>query len=310
MIGKRTRVLACSLAALVAAACAMNQRPTLSASKMSELWESPTNLEQRDLRHGQGGADLAPRPSDRFEFIAEKTTGTSPGYDVKDSRGRTWGVKLGPESRPEVLVSHLLWALGYHQPTDYFVPRWTLVHDGKTTAQPGARFRLEDQEKLGEWSWRDNPFLDTQPMVGLYVINVIVNNWDIKTANNIIYAPAGDTLGRHKRYVVKDLGGALGKTSWPLGSTENDLIGFEKEPFILGVEGDRVRFGFQQLMEPQLAASVTPADVRWASQLLSRLSPSQWNDAFLGAGFTQAEADRYIARLREKIAEGLAISWY
>lgn len=304
------RNLAIALSALALAACAMNQRPTLSDRRMAELWQSPSNLSALDLRFGEGGPALMPQVGDRFEFVSEKKAGTSPGYDVKDSKGRTWSVKLGPESRPEVVSSHILWALGYHQATAYFVPRWTLVRDGKATSQPGGRFRLDNLEKIGEWSWRDNPFRDTQPMVGLYVINVILNNWDIKTANNIIYAPRGDTLGRNPMYAVKDLGGSLGKTSWPMGSTENDLIGFEKEPFILGVEGNRVRFGFQQLMEPQLASSVTPADVRWAANLLSRLTPEQWNDAFRGAGYTQEEADRYIRRIQQKIAEGLKLGWY
>jgi hypothetical protein len=305
------RNLAVILSAFALAGCAMNARPTVSPSRMSELWVAPVNLESRDLRYGPGGAALAPDVGERFEFVAEKATGTSPGYDVKDSKGRAWGVKLGPESRPEVMASHLLSALGYHQPTVYFVPRWTLVRDGKASVQPGGRFRLEDQKKAGEWSWRDNPFLDTQPMVGLYVIQVMVNNWDIKTANNIVYEAEDEkSPPPRRRYVVKDLGGALGKTSWPMGSTENDLIGFEQEPFIVGVEGNRVRFGFQQLMEPQLASSVTPADVRWASSLLARLSPQQWNDVFRGAGFTQAESERYISRLQQKVAEGQKISWY
>jgi hypothetical protein len=307
-VNKRIPILVLTL--IGTAACAMNRRPQMT-SDMDELWQPPVNLESRDLRNGPGGAALAPDENERFEFVSEKAAGTSPGYDVKDSKGRTWGVKLGPESRPEVMLSHLLWALGYHQPTVYFVPRWTLVRDGKRSDQPGGRFRLENLEKVGEWSWRDNPFLDTQPMTGLYVIQVIVNNWDIKTLNNAVYTVKDGSPGAPRRlYVVKDLGGSLGKTSWPMGSTENDLIGFEHEPFILGVEGNRVRFGYQQLMEPQLAASVTPADVRWAANLLSRLSAEQWNDAFRGAGFVQAEADRYIKRIREKIAEGLNLGWY
>lgn len=292
-------------------ACALNERPTLSPSRMSELWVPPTDLESRDLRFGPSGPNLAPRPGERFEFVGEKKTGTSPGYDVKDSKGRAWGIKLGPESRPEVALSHLLWGLGYHQPDLYYVPRWILVRDGKETVYNGGRFRIESEEKTGEWSWRDNPFLDTQPMAGLFVVMVMVNNWDIKTANNAIYRVHPGDSTSPKQYVVKDLGGGLGKTAWPLGSTENDLIGFEQEPFILGVEGNRVRFGYQPpVYEPQLATSITPADVRWASQLLSRLSARQWNDVFRGAGFTEVESDRYIKRLREKIAEGLKVGWY
>jgi hypothetical protein len=65
-----------------------------------------------------------------------------------------------------------------------------------------------------------------------------------------------------------------------------------------------------QTREPQLGNSLTPADIRWMSQLLSRLSAKQWSDAFRGAGFSEAEADRYIRRLRQKVDEGLRVGWY
>jgi hypothetical protein len=56
--------------------------------------------------------------------------------------------------------------------------------------------------------------------------------------------------------------------------------------------------------------SITPADVRWTSQLLSRLTPKQWTDAFRTAGFHDVEANRYIARLRQKISEGLSLDGF
>jgi hypothetical protein len=278
---------------------------------MAELWEQPTDLERRDLFYGRGGSGEAPKAGERFEYVGEKQTGTSPGYDVKDSKGRAWSVKQGPEARPEVTASHLLWALGYHQAVIYYLPRWTLVRDGKATQQPPGRFRLDNEKKVSEWSWRENPFLDTQPMAGLFALMVMLNSWDIKTANNAVYEAGDNEPGPKKRYVVKDLGGTFGKTSWPLGSTEDDPDGFDEEPFIVGVEGNRVRFGYKgPLMEPQLGNSLTPADIRWMSQLLSRLSAKQWSDAFRGAGFSEAEADRYIRRLRQKVNEGLKVGWY
>ena len=56
--------------------------------------------------------------------------------------------------------------------------------------------------------------------------------------------------------------------------------------------------------EPQLTASAAPADVQWIAGLLARLSPGQWNDAFRAGGYSEAEAARFIKRLREKIADG------
>lgn len=57
----------------------------------------------------------------------------------------------------------------------------------------------------------------------------------------------------------------------------------------------------------ELLTMITPADVRWAAQRLSRLTPRQWQDAFRSAGYPRAEADRFIARIRQKIDDGLAL---
>ena len=294
--------------ALLAIACSLNERPTVDPSRMAQLWEPPTDLQQRNLMLGVGGSKNAPDPNELYEFKEEKAVGTQPGYDVKDSKGREWSVKLGPEARPEVAVSRLVWAVGYHQPSVYYLPRWTLVRDGKRIAQTGARFRLDDTKNLGEWSWRKGPFLHSRPLAGLFVLMVMVNNWDIKSQQNALYRMKDDDAVPRERYMVKDLGASLGRTAWPVGGSKADAAGFEEEPFIERVEGNRVRFAFQgSWLEPQLLRSITPADVRWTSELLSRLTPKQWSDAFRAAGFSEAEGNRYINRLKQKIAEGLSV---
>jgi hypothetical protein len=53
---------------------------------------------------------------------------------------------------------------------------------------------------------------------------------------------------------------------------------------------------------------VTPADVVWASRLMSRLSDEQWKAAFTAGGYPPDQAARYIAKLKSKIAEGLALA--
>ncbi len=297
--------LAISLS-LFALSCSVNERPTVDPVRMAQLWEPPTDLERRDLLLGVGGSKNAPDPNELYKFKDEKAVGTQPGYDVEDSKGREWSVKLGPEARPEVAVSRLLWAIGYHQPSVYYLPRWTLVRDGKRIPQTGARFRLGDTKNLGEWSWRKNPYLHTRELAALFVFQVMVNNWDVKSQQNALYRMKDDDApGPRERYVVKDLGASLGRTAWPVGGTKADPAGFEEEPFIERVEGNRVRFAYQGAwLEPQLLRSITPADVRWTADLMSRLTPKQWSEAFRGAGFGDAEANRYVRRLQQKIVEG------
>jgi hypothetical protein len=293
--------------ALVSIGCSLTERPRVDPARMEQLWDSPTDLEQRDLFRGVGGSKNAPDPNDLYKFKDEKAVGTQPGYDVEDSKGREWSVKLGPEARPEVAVSRLLWAIGYHQPSVYYLPQWTLVRDGKRITQTGARFRLDDTKNLGEWSWRKNPYLHTRQLAGLFVFQVMVNNWDVKSQQNALYQMKDkDGPGPRERYMVKDLGASLGRTAWPVGGTKADPEGFEEEPFIERVEANRVRFAYQGAwLEPWLTRSISPGDVRWTAELLGRLTPKQWSDAFRGAGFSDAEANRYIRRLRQKITEGL-----
>lgn len=295
---------------LLVLSCSLNERPSVEPRRMAQLWEPPTDLEQRDLFFGSGGQKNAPDPNELYKFKDEKAVGTQPGYDVEDSKGREWSVKLGEEGRPEVAVSRLVWAIGYRQPSVYYLPRWTLVRDGKRIPQSGARFRLDDTKNLAEWSWRKNPFLHSQQIAGLYVLMVMVNNWDIKSQQNALYEykAKADHDGPRQQYMVKDLGASLGRSAWPVGGSKANAADFEEETFIERVEGNRVHFGYSGAwLEPQLQRGITPADVRWTSELLSRLTSKQWSDAFRAAGFGETEANRFIRRMQEKIAEGRSL---
>lgn len=143
-------------------------------------------------------------------------------------------------------------------------------------------------------------------MAGLFVLMVMLNNWDLKTAQNAVYQVADEEQDPRHWYMVRDLGASFGKTAWFSFGTKDDPEEFEREPFIKGDEGNRVQLSFRGAWrEPQLHTSVTPDDVRWVCELLTRLSPRQWMDAFRAGGFDETEAARYIRRLQQKVAEGL-----
>ena len=49
---------------------------------------------------------------------------------------------------------------------------------------------------------------------------------------------------------------------------------------------------------------VTTADVRWACDLLTRLSDRQWQDAFRAGGYNAEQTLRYVTKIKTKIAQG------
>ena len=287
------------------------------ATDISQLWQEPTDLESRDLLLGP--AANMPRPEDRtFTFIKADQSGHSPGYDVRDSNGTNWSVKLGTEAQTEVVVSRILWAIGYHQVPTYYVTRWTMDKGPEGNPGPG-RFRpeLPNTKVVDEWAWHENPFANTQPFKGLIVANLIINNWDWKTSNNKIYEVVNPDGSTSRRYVVRDLGASLGKTDAPaltrvLGArvaqgNRNDLEDFEEQGFIKSVSGNRVEFDYEGIYQT-VVDTVTPGDVVWACRLLSRLSDEQWKAAFTAGGYAPDQAARFIAKLKAKIAEGLALA--
>ncbi len=291
---------------------------------IAELWIEPNDVERRDLFRGPADGPHPPPEGAQLSFVKLDTTGRSRGYDARDAKGATWSVKLGPEAQSEVTASRILWAIGFHQPPTFYVRNWTLsgapaeAQATENDAGLGGRFRPEipGWTVIGDWQWNENPHMALQPHAGLLVAQMIVNNWDLKSSNNKIYEIANRSGAERRRYVVRDLGASLGsneQAKWLRWTqlrmsqgTKNDLAGFLASGFIDHVRDGRVVFEYSGPNKP-LVENITPADVRWTARLLSRLSDKQWQDAFRAGGYTPDDSARYIARLKERVAEGLAL---
>ena len=237
-------------------------------ANVAELWQEPTTPGGISSR-AQEAIWLAPK-SDTFTFVARDTSGWSPGFDVRDANGVEWSVKLGPEAQSEVVTSRILWALGFHQPPTYYVERWTLT-GAESGPQPAGRFRADvpGHDVVADWSWHENPFIGTREYGGLIVANLILNSWDWKTSNNKIYRLDEPTDGITRRFVVRDVGASLGKTTYPTCSkwfrlrgfgqgTRNDLPGFEEQGFIERMDEKRIEFDYSGIYR-DVINSVTPA---------------------------------------------------
>jgi hypothetical protein len=293
-------------------------------SRLAQLWQEPSDLPSRDLFQGPWAAQNAPDPAATYTFLKPKEGGVNPGVIVRDPQGRTWHVKQSPadddkessvdvqgaEGPVEVTVSRLLSAVGYHQPPVYFLPSFTMTDVSGTRRHPGGRFRLETESlhKLGEWSWSQNPFVGTRPYNGLLVILLTFNSWDLKDENNALYEVRnGSSAGRW--YVVRDLGAAFGETGrfnsfsrrWNRAK-RNDIDTFERHAFIAGVEQGFVKFDYQGRQPELVRHRITVDDVRWAADLLGRLSETQWRDAFRAGGYEPALAARFIRKIKDNVA--------
>ena len=304
----RARMLVVLSAALAAACGPATLRPTVqgtpSRQLMAEFWVEPQP--GRDLFHGPWGARHAPRPDTIFKLEGTNQGGFSPKWDVTDPSGRKWGVKMGDEAQPEVTTSRILWGLGYHQPPNYFLPR-ARVDNGSQVQNIGpARFRpsLPDLDQKGDWAWRENPFVNTQPYRGLLVVMMMLNSTDLKDDNNGLYELRRPMEGARRWYVVRDVGSSLGDTGWT--PRRNNIEAFEQAPFVTGIADGYVRFE-DKGRHTSLLERLRPADVVWACERLQRLTDRQWRDAFRAGGYDDATTARYLRKLREKIEQGLAL---
>jgi len=302
--------------AVLTTACAGVGAPTTKTAPKSPsttLWIEPTDLADRDLLYGPWGKDHAPDPKGVYKLVVRKHAGVNLGMTVKDAKGREWSVKqpfpggLDPEGPVEVVLSRLLSGIGYHQPPIYYLPNFLLKDDFGTRVEVGGRFRLKMPElkETGSWKWEENPFVGTREFQGLIVLLTMFNSTDLKNSNNSIYEHrTGDLV--EQWYLPRDLGAALGDVNG-FAPRKSDPDSFEKMPYILGVENGHVQFAYAGWYKKLVRDRITPEEVAWASELLGRLSEKQFSDAFRAGGYEPAVANRFIAKLREKIEQGRAL---
>ena len=134
---------------------------------------------------------------------------------------------------------------------------------------------------------------------------IMLNNSDLKSAQNAIYDLKVAKEGARRWYLVRDVGHSFGETG-KFRADRNDIVEFETEAFTKGVEDGKVKFNWSGFHK-ELVSQLTPADVHWTCERLSRLSDKQWQDAFRAGGYAPDLAERYIRRFKQKIAEGLAL---
>jgi hypothetical protein len=296
--------------------CDPQVRPNVPADqrRIDELWRAPRDIAAEDLFNGPWGQANAPDAGATYRFLRPKRTGVNPGMTVRDPQGREWSVKQAAhdgraaEGPIEVALSRVLSAVGYHQPPVYLLPSFELRDTFGTRTEPGGRFRLKHPHlrELGSWEWQQNPFVGTRAYQGLLVILLMFNSSDLKNSNNSLYEHTVGSGSVERWYVVRDLGTALGTTA-RVRAERGDPDQFAALPFLSGMKGGYMEFAYAGWHTELVRNRITAEDVRWASGLLGQLTDAQWHDAFRAGGFERTTAERFIRRLREKVAEGASV---
>ena len=312
--------------ALPPGAAAKNKRVALREIPAdATIWADPVDIASRDLFYGPGGRKDAPRGA--FTFEKEDLNGTNPKFVVRDRDGVRWKVKLGEEARPEIAASRLVWAAGYYADEDYFLLDFKvedmpahLHRGGKYLARDGSMHNvrlkryLKGDEKLGQWKWRNDPFTGAREWNGLRVMMALINNWDLKDANNSVREYEGERM-----YYIGDLGASFGTTgrSFTRADSKGNLKAYEKSRFIVRTTPDFVYFRtpsrpnlvhlfelkefIQRVRMEWIGRRIPRSDARWMGGLLSRLSPEQIESAFRAAGYTPGDVAQFSAVVERRI---------
>jgi hypothetical protein len=296
------------------------------------IWRDPGDIQARNLFYGPGSAELEPAPP--FRFIKENKKGESPKFDVKDARGVTWTVKLGPEAQAETVATRLVWSVGYFAEEAYYydevqienLPKLSRGRDFVLSegVVVGARFEPE-RNHLTEgptWDWDDNPFRGTRQLSGLKVLMILLNNFDARKENNTVYYSRSTPRARYEAYhYITDLGASLGRAGGLGGKrTKNDLQDFLSTRFVMGVEDGAVEFDYDtrpsklghlsvlyppyyrgEVKKEKSMRGIPVAHAQWIGSLLSQLTDEQLRDAFRAAQYNDATMEGYVQALRERI---------
>jgi hypothetical protein len=296
------------------------------------LWREPGDIASRNLLDGSGGKEHA--PSGVMTFVKEDEAGTNPKFVVKDESGVKWKLKLGAESKPEPVAARFVWAVGYFTPDDYYLPTVQVknlpehVKRGQKWIDPDGTMRdvrlkryNEGEKKIGIWEWRHNPFTDTRELNGLRVIMAVINNWDLKDANNAIFREKHSEQGPEVVYMISDLGATFGTTNFEPNheKAKGNLESYEKSKFLHKVDGEFV--DFDNPSRPSKIVAFNPkefvsrtnlewigrhipaADAKWIGTLLAKLTPEQIRDAFRAGGYSAEDVEAFAVVVESRIAE-------
>jgi hypothetical protein len=276
-----------------------------------------------NLLYGAGGKEH--QPAGKFTFVKEDKQGSSPKFEIVDEQGVHWKAKLGEEAQSETAATRLVWAAGYFTDEDYYfaklrVQKMPRLERGRQHVSAGVvhGVRLErvvnGRKKSGDWSWFRNPLAGTRELNGLRIMMALMNNWDLKDVNNVIY----EEKGEQTRYAISDLGATFGRTGNTLSRSKSNLRDYRRSKFIQSVNAKNVDFFLSsrpffpiavnvpyyrtRTNMQEIVKDIPRAHARWLGGVLSQLSLEQIRDCFRAGGYSRAEVEGFAKVVQIRIA--------
>lgn len=270
------------------------------------LWER-VDIPSRNLFFGPGGEQMQPNISS-VTFIQEEKGGHNKKYRIKDANGMIWVAKLGTEAQPETAAVRLLWGLGYKTEINYLVPTITIPGKG-TFRNVRLEARPDNVKRLNEWQWKNNPFVGTNQLQGLKIMQVFMNNYDLLDLQNKVLQVNGRD-GTELQYIISDLGSTFGKfgnNNLPIffrfGRRANSPTAWSRAKFIKGAKNGYIRLATTGSKNRGLMKNITVDQARWLADLLLQLDERQLRDVFRAANYSPAEVDILTKAAQRRIAE-------
>ena len=271
------------------------------------MWQK-VNIAERDLFLGPGGAEMQPDLRS-VTYISKINKGYNTKYRIRDASGRIWSAKLGDEAQPETVANRLLWALGYKTEIPYLAPTLTIPGIGKFK---NVRLELHQAggKNVGYWDWMDNPFVGTNELQGLKIMQVFLTNYDtVSSSNNKVERLTGPE-GTEFDYEISDLGATFGRFGnnnvpifYRLGRSDNNPGDWSKAAFITGVKDGKLIFATTGAKSRAMFNDITAEQGRWLYDLLAQLSEKQLRDAFRAANYSAADIETLTSATKRRIAE-------
>ena len=305
---------------------------TLGEPMDSAWWQrrhyyKPMSIEE--LVRGAGNTN-APSTTGRWLVTRAKSEGITPGFTIEDAKGETYYLKFDPLDHPEiatapdVLVSKIFYALGYHVPENYIVEfdlRDLIIRKGTQISDrlgrvkpmtsrdvteimlsvpklPNGKYRAVASRALkGEWVgpfryWgtrKDDPndIVDHEhrrDLRGLAVAAAWVGHDDSRAINTVDFRVTEDGVSFVKHYLI-DFGSTLGSATTKPNSPRS---GFE---YVWEFKPALVQFLSLGLVVPDWAKARYP-DLPSAGRLeYEKFDALNWKPEYPNLSFSNALPD-------------------